>query len=334
MRHHILFLIVIPFWTHRLARALAHEQLTRLPPAHLDTILLWLSHPENSQTADLTKAFSRFGLSRDCAARRIHTLLDRQLFSGSPAAPTTLGLAPNTAPEIVKQRYRRLMQVYHPDRHVTKPLWATQRTERINLAFDAHRRGIHGWTQPTAFTKIIALHRKQLQQLWQRIRSYWRQITLGFVLIGASLGSIPLLLNAPSTQSPRMIDSVPMIANAPPPVDCNGALLPLIRFQHAYRAGELNTLMTLYSPAAQENDLTDWRSIRQAYAEWFRKTPTRSIHFTRVRIKSVANQIHCLATAVYEVNYQNEQLQQFNRTGIVVFLFERSATLNILQMRY
>ncbi|MBV5308715.1 J domain-containing protein [Chromatium okenii] len=318
-------------WTQQFAQALRREQLKRLPPAHLDAILLWLSHPENPQSADLTEAFSRVDLSRDTASRRIYTLLDQQLFSGSPPAPTTLGLAPNTAPEIVKQRYRRLMQVYHPDRHATKPLWATQRTERINLAFDAHRRGSHGWAHPTALSKIVALRQAQLQQLWQQMRPYWRHLTLGLVLIGVAIGSVALLLNTP----PKLIAPPPMIAAAPAPVDCNSVLLPLINFQRAYRAGELNALMALYSSEAQENELTDWSRIRQAYAELFQKTSVRSIHFTQVRIKSVADNIHCLAMANYEVNYQNEQLQQITRVGLIVFLFEQqAATFHILRMRY
>ncbi|PQJ97498.1 hypothetical protein [Chromatium okenii] len=118
-------------------------------------------------------------------------------------------------------------------------------------------------------------------------------------------------------------------------MDCNSVLLPLINFQRAYRAGELNALMALYSSEAQENELTDWSRIRQAYAELFQKTSVRSIHFTQVRIKSVADNIHCLAMANYEVNYQNEQLQQITRVGLIVFLFEQqAATFHILRMRY
>lgn len=332
MRHQpALSLFVIFSWTHRLAQALARERLQRLPPAHLDAILLWLSHPENPQSADLTEAFSRAGLNRDTAVRRIYSLLDQQLFSGAPPAPTTLGLAPNAAPELVKQRYRRLMQVYHPDRHATKPLWATQRTERINLAFNAQRRGTHGWVRSTALSKIVALRQAQLQQLWQQIRARWRPLTLGLVLIGVGIGSGALLLRPP----PPMIAPLPIVAIAPAPVNCDGVLSLLVRFQRAYHAGELNALMLLYSPAAQENVLIDWWRIRQTYAEWFSKTSARHLHFTQVRIKPVADQIHCLAIAAYEVNYQNEQLQQITRFGLIALLFEqRGATLHILRMRY
>jgi hypothetical protein len=111
--------------------------------------------------------------------------------------------------------------------------------------------------------------------------------------------------------------------------------LPLINFQRAYRTGELNALMALYSSAAQENELTDWWRIRQAYAEWFHNTSARSIHFTQVRIKTIADNLHCVALANYEVNYQNAQSQQITRVGLIVFLFEQqAATFHIVRMRY
>ncbi|MBK5964287.1 hypothetical protein CCR95_09360, partial [Thiocystis minor] len=96
-------------------------------------------------------AIRQAGLSRRQAAARAYELLDQWLFADSDRpSPRTLGLPPDADPTLAKQRYRRLIQVYHPDRHPTRVAWATHRTERINLAFDAHRQGTNGWPSRSA----------------------------------------------------------------------------------------------------------------------------------------------------------------------------------------
>lgn len=134
-------------WTHQLARALAAGRLTPTLESHLDALLLWLSNPDNPHATEVGSALRRAGLSQRQAATRAYALLDRWLFADpDQPSPRTLGLPADADPTLAKQRYRRLIQVYHPDRHPTQVAWATHRTERINLAFDAHRRGANGWT--------------------------------------------------------------------------------------------------------------------------------------------------------------------------------------------
>jgi hypothetical protein len=203
-------------WPQQLAQTLVSGQLTPIVSAHLDDLLLWLSHPDHVQVAPLALALDRTGLTRATAARHAYSLLDQLLFSGPIHAPSTLGLAPNTPPERAKHRYRRLIQVYHPDRHAARPLWATQRTERINLAFNAHRRGTHGWTARSNVPTPTAA----APHSWRRYvpRSRWQQLGLALGVIGVLSGSGLLFIATAPPRPPRIIITPPPSATAPQPV--------------------------------------------------------------------------------------------------------------------
>ncbi|MBK1642309.1 hypothetical protein CKO12_10540 [Chromatium okenii] len=430
-------------WPQQLAQTLVSGQLTPVLTAHLDPLLLWLSHPDHPQVATLALALERAGLTRPTAARQAYLLLDQLLFSGLAQAPTTLGVAPHTAPALVKQRYRRLLQVYHPDRHATRPLWATQRTERINLAFQAHRRGTHGWTSPasTAPSPVAAPALRAWHWRSLRLPRRWKIIGLGLATTSVVLISSVLLLTATTPPRPPPLN-MPLIVTAPPEVpviappaappiiaaaepepappppaviappaalapaenvaapvstapalpappaelpphaaeesppaapavtiptpipptapaqpeftaplaaatvappppptltttalDCRVVPAQLQQFQHAYNAGAVEQLMTLYSPAARENDLANWESIRQTYTDWFRTTSQRQIQFTKLHIKQTGH--HCAAVALYQVRYHTAQQQPTSQTGIIEFLFEqRGVAMQILRVRY
>jgi hypothetical protein len=132
-------------WTHQIAKALASGRPTLALELHLDALLVWLSNPDNPRAAELGQAIERQRLARDQASASAYLLLDQQLFAGDALpSPTALGFASGTEATRAKQRYRRLMQVYHPDRHPDRTAWATRRTEQINRAFAAFQRGEPG----------------------------------------------------------------------------------------------------------------------------------------------------------------------------------------------
>ena len=130
-------------WTRQIAKALAGGRQTPALELHLDALLVWLSNPDNPRAAELERAIVRQRLGRAEAGANAYRLLDQLLFAGD-AAPTALGFAPGTQATSAKQRYRRLMQVYHPDRHPDRTAWATRRTEQINRAFAAFQNGERG----------------------------------------------------------------------------------------------------------------------------------------------------------------------------------------------
>lgn len=131
-----------PHWTQQVAKCLLTGRPSQVIEAHLDALLLWLSNPESPRAAELDRAIGRQHLSRRQAVHRAYAMLDGLLFSedGQPTS-ATLGLPPETDAQRAKQRYRRLVQVYHPDHHPDRAAWATQRTDQLNRAFDAYRKG-------------------------------------------------------------------------------------------------------------------------------------------------------------------------------------------------
>ncbi len=134
-----------PHWTQDVAKSLSAGRPTPALEAHLDALLLWLSNPENPRAAELDRAIGRARLSRSRGAERAYRILDALLFTASDRPSTaTLGLAPDVDPVVAKRRYRRLVQVYHPDRHPERIAWATHRTDQLNRAFDACRKGADG----------------------------------------------------------------------------------------------------------------------------------------------------------------------------------------------
>ncbi|MFD2111848.1 DnaJ domain-containing protein [Thiorhodococcus fuscus] len=128
-------------WTRQIAKSLESGRPSRAIETHLDALLLWLANPDNPRAGDLDRAIGATRLDRGRAATRAYQLLDQALFPTDrhPSA-ATLGLPQDADQDLAKQRYRRLIQVYHPDRHPDKTAWATLHTEQLNRAFDAFRR--------------------------------------------------------------------------------------------------------------------------------------------------------------------------------------------------
>jgi hypothetical protein len=159
-------------WTHQIAKALASGRPTLAMELHLDALLVWLSNPDNPRAAELAQAIERQRLTRDQAGASAHRLLDQQLFAGDALpSPTALGFAPGTEAKRAKQRYRRLMQVYHPDRHPDRTAWATRRTEQINRAFAAFQRGEPG-TARTGARKAQGHRDTEKPSIW-RLPPVW-----------------------------------------------------------------------------------------------------------------------------------------------------------------
>lgn len=123
--------------------------------AHLDAVLAWLIQPARPSSRPLDEAILEAGLTREQAVERAYGLLDELLLGVPAEAPEetpeeTLGLKGETDPMVIKQRYRRLIAVYHPDRHPARSADLNRRTERINRAYrllmQRHADGDAAWT--------------------------------------------------------------------------------------------------------------------------------------------------------------------------------------------
>ncbi len=129
-----------PRWPQDIATEVSAGRLTPLLECRLDEILIWLGNARHDATRLLDEAFARRGLDRDHAVARVQELLDRLLFIEDLPPHRILGLPANASAPVVRQRYRRLIQAFHPDRHPERSVWLTQRTELINIAYGRLRR--------------------------------------------------------------------------------------------------------------------------------------------------------------------------------------------------
>lgn len=136
---------MIDDWPHHLARTLVSGIATATLEQQLDALLIWLGNPDNPNVAALDEAIARTGLTRLDAAGRAYDILDRLLFAGPSGSPEQiLGLRGTADLATAKQRYRCLIQAYHPDRHPARVLVHNERTEQINIAYAAFERGVRG----------------------------------------------------------------------------------------------------------------------------------------------------------------------------------------------
>jgi hypothetical protein len=107
----------------------------------LDALLGWLMRPDVDAWAPLNVALRACGVSREQAVAQAFALLDACVMDADTETPErVLGLRRDADPEVIKQRYRRLIAVYHPDRHADGGRDLNARTDRINRAYRALQR--------------------------------------------------------------------------------------------------------------------------------------------------------------------------------------------------
>jgi hypothetical protein len=104
----------------------------------LEALLQWTAAPAGVSGARVSARLQTLRIGEGPARRRTLALLDRMLFARSDATPhRVLGLEPSASSAVLRDRYRLLMRIYHPDRATRDPMWLHERAARIN---DAYRR--------------------------------------------------------------------------------------------------------------------------------------------------------------------------------------------------
>ncbi|MEA3292340.1 MAG: J domain-containing protein, partial [Pseudomonadota bacterium] len=110
----------------------------------MDRLLAWLAGREGPASDLITAEFSARSLGETESKRLALSALDDYLFGEGLSDPlSVLGLDDGSDQGAIKNRYRRLMQVYHPDRAVVHGDWLTSRAETINQAYSRLNRQVH-----------------------------------------------------------------------------------------------------------------------------------------------------------------------------------------------
>lgn len=162
-------------WIRKLVAQVWVGQPTPLLERHLDDILIWLGNASHDITRELDHAFARAGLSREDAVARTQRLLDRRLFIEGLPPHRLLGLPADATAAVVRQRYRRLIQAFHPDRHPARSAWLTQRTELINIAYGHLRHQPRSERPPSSAANGSVNPPKQSNRRWPKPRTLYYQ---------------------------------------------------------------------------------------------------------------------------------------------------------------
>ena len=121
-----------------------------LDEEHFNDVLKWLLEREFTVGLLITQSMLGFFDSEEKARHCTFLALDDHLFVlSNDSSFAKLGLPDDTEMPAVKLRYRRLIQLYHPDKGRDEAAGLTSRAEKINLAYDRIKSG-QGSSQPVA----------------------------------------------------------------------------------------------------------------------------------------------------------------------------------------
>lgn len=126
------------------------------PPTsgQLDALLHWLVGRHNPAAESIAAAFHAQGVAEDSAQERTLLYLDAVLFSHEKDPYRLFGLMPGCDLDAIRARHKRLLQVFHPDRHKDHEQWFTERSERLNQAY-AYLKAHHGRPHSTLSSATI-----------------------------------------------------------------------------------------------------------------------------------------------------------------------------------
>lgn len=116
---------------------LARGETPIAKPEELESLLHWLAERGNVGAQQIHRAFEIAGVDTTRARRLTLIYLDNTLFSGASNDPYRLfGLSPDCDFSNIRSVHKRLLQIFHPDKHKLDKPWFTERTERINKAYE------------------------------------------------------------------------------------------------------------------------------------------------------------------------------------------------------
>ena len=135
-------------WPEQVVDAAISGEPARLPGDRLDDLLAWLLDRDQPGTRLLSEQFETQGVDREQAVQLSLALLDELLGHGEDEPLACLGFTAQPEKETLRRRYRRLQQVFHPDRQFGGEDWATQRSESINSAYRKIKSGKVAGAEP------------------------------------------------------------------------------------------------------------------------------------------------------------------------------------------
>jgi DnaJ-domain-containing protein 1 len=130
-------------WISRLCEDVQDGRFSaNLSEEEFNDVLKWLLEREFTTGQSISQSMLRFFDSEDKARQNTFLALDDYLFVFSnDSSYAKLGLSARDELSAVKIRYRRLIQLYHPDKGLAEAAGLSDRAEKINLAYNRIKSG-------------------------------------------------------------------------------------------------------------------------------------------------------------------------------------------------
>ncbi len=103
-------------WEHRAAAAIRSRSDVLVLRERSDVVIRYLLGRSSASDPDLAGALSDAGVETDRAKSRCREMLDTALFTQGSTPEEILGVPYGTPVDEVRSQYKRLVQLYHPDR--------------------------------------------------------------------------------------------------------------------------------------------------------------------------------------------------------------------------
>lgn len=137
---------------------LVRGEIPTAQPEERDALLHWLVGRDTPAGHAIQQAFDSHGTAVVDAQRLTLLYLDAVLFCHDADPYRLFGLLPGCDFADIRARHKRLLQVFHPDRHRDHQAWFTKRSERINHAY-AYLKEHHGRPERRTAQRTVPANR-------------------------------------------------------------------------------------------------------------------------------------------------------------------------------
>lgn len=103
-------------WEQRAAAAIKNRSDAHVLRERADVVVRYLLGRQSEQDPDLEQALTTAGVDAERARPRCREMLDTALFTQSTTPRDVLGVSASASHDEVRNQYKRLVQLYHPDR--------------------------------------------------------------------------------------------------------------------------------------------------------------------------------------------------------------------------